>query len=199
MYIISIFSISISISYNHHSDPEQVQRPGLRYLSNCIQGEWARAVRWFWGNGKRSSCRKGKTVYPKNASLSLFCCRQKQKIINSLRQGEHEYFSFFVCRNPVAKLISIYNYQKTRSSSEYKGHKGPHRGTWYKEQGCTMCTWLNWDIVQGDQHTQTLLGSPLTIRPPGRSTWLSTHTGQGLPDPCGHIVRKSSSKFRTKK
>ena len=34
---------------------------------------------------------------------------EKQKIINSLKNKEHEYLSFFVCRNPVDKLLSIFN------------------------------------------------------------------------------------------
>ena len=66
---------------------------------------------------------------PRSLTESL---RQKQKIINSLRNCEHEYFSFFVCRNPVAKLISIYNYQKTRSSSKYTANRGPHTGVYHR-------------------------------------------------------------------
>ena len=31
--------------------------------------------------------------------------RVKKDIVDSLRDPEHEYISFFVCRNPVAKLV----------------------------------------------------------------------------------------------
>ena len=31
--------------------------------------------------------------------------REKKDIVDSLRDPEHNYISFFVCRNPVAKLV----------------------------------------------------------------------------------------------
>ena len=31
--------------------------------------------------------------------------REKKDIVDSLRDPEHDYISFFVCRNPVAKLV----------------------------------------------------------------------------------------------
>ena len=36
-------------------------------------------------------------------------------VIQSLQSPRHDYFSFFVCRNPVAKLRSLYRYNKFRS------------------------------------------------------------------------------------
>ena len=35
---------------------------------------------------------------------------QKLETINSLRSPEHKYVSFFVCRNPIEKLQSVYNF-----------------------------------------------------------------------------------------
>ena len=34
-----------------------------------------------------------------------FNFREKKDIVDSLRDPEHDYISFFVCRNPVAKLV----------------------------------------------------------------------------------------------
>ena len=34
-----------------------------------------------------------------------FNFREKKDIVDSLRDPEHDYVSFFVCRNPVAKLV----------------------------------------------------------------------------------------------
>ena len=38
----------------------KVRQHGLPCLSNSIQEALAREVRWFWGNGRRSSYQKGK-------------------------------------------------------------------------------------------------------------------------------------------
>ena len=40
----------------------------------------------------------------------------KLDLINSLKFEQHQYFSFFVCRNPVDKLVSVYNYMLYQSS-----------------------------------------------------------------------------------
>ena len=43
-----------------------------------------------------------------NFDYSYMCdinFRVKKDIVDSLRDPEHEYISFFVCRNPVAKLV----------------------------------------------------------------------------------------------
>ena len=36
--------------------------------------------------------------------------RDKSEIISSLQSVKHNYTAFFVCRNPVDKLLSVYNY-----------------------------------------------------------------------------------------
>ena len=36
-------------------------------------------------------------------------------MIQSVQSPHHDYFSFFVCRNPVAKLLSTYKYNRHRS------------------------------------------------------------------------------------
>ena len=38
--------------------------------------------------------------------------REKQRIIEQLKQEDHDFFSFFVCRNPVEKLLSIFDMKK---------------------------------------------------------------------------------------
>ena len=40
----------------------------------------------------------------------LVSLRQKDEIIESLREEDHEYTSFFVCRDPIEKLLSVYYY-----------------------------------------------------------------------------------------
>ena len=41
---------------------------------------------------------------------SLVSAREKLDIIDSVRAEQHEYTAFFVCRNPVEKLLSVYHY-----------------------------------------------------------------------------------------
>ena len=36
--------------------------------------------------------------------------RQKEEIIKSLTEEDHKYTAFFVCRNPIEKLLSVYYY-----------------------------------------------------------------------------------------
>ena len=36
----------------------------------------------------------------------------KERAVASLRTRDHEYLAFFVCRNPVSRLLSVYNYMK---------------------------------------------------------------------------------------
>ena len=36
--------------------------------------------------------------------------KQRLEILRSLEEAEHEYFAFFVCRNPVERLKSLYSY-----------------------------------------------------------------------------------------
>ena len=39
-----------------------------------------------------------------------FSEKQKLNIIQYLQYREHEYTAFFVCRNPIEKLLSVYYY-----------------------------------------------------------------------------------------
>ena len=39
---------------------------------------------------------------------SILNSEDKQKMLESLKNEDHEYMSFFVCRNPVEKLLSIF-------------------------------------------------------------------------------------------
>ena len=36
--------------------------------------------------------------------------KKKNTILKSLKNESHEYFAFFVCRNPIEKLKSLYSY-----------------------------------------------------------------------------------------
>ena len=40
----------------------------------------------------------------------MFTNSRKQKILRSLDDPNHEYFAFFVCRNPIERLKSLYSY-----------------------------------------------------------------------------------------
>ena len=42
--------------------------------------------------------------------LRKVSARKKVDAINSLKSENHKYLSFFVCRNPVEKLLSVYNF-----------------------------------------------------------------------------------------
>ena len=130
---------------------------GLPSLCNCTHTGEAAGASWPQGGGRRSLSRTGEltiiglnfffkfirsTFYSATILIwFLFCFREKQEIIDSLIDPDHEYVSFFVCRNPVAKLVrtstntkdnfllkvSIYNYHKALSSSSYRGPHGPHK------------------------------------------------------------------------
>ena len=128
---------------------------GLPSLCNCTHTGKAAVASWPQGGGRRSLSRTGELkIIGLNFFLQIFqchnfdlvdnfifCFREKQEIIDSLIDPDHEYVSFFVCRNPVAKLVrtntntkdnfllkvSIYNYHKALSSSSYRGPHGPHK------------------------------------------------------------------------
>ena len=40
----------------------------------------------------------------------MYSNSKKQKILRSLDNPDHEYFAFFVCRNPIERLKSLYSY-----------------------------------------------------------------------------------------
>ena len=54
---------------------------------------------------RKDEFRKGPKVYQRRLE-------EIEEIIRSLKNAEHEYPSFFVCRNPVEKLVSVYKYMK---------------------------------------------------------------------------------------
>ena len=39
-----------------------------------------------------------------------FSVKRRLEILRSLEEAEHEYFAFFVCRNPIERLKSLYSY-----------------------------------------------------------------------------------------
>ena len=43
---------------------------------------------------------------------------EKNKVIRSLTSQDHEYLSFFICRNPVEKLMSVYKYMVDMASAD---------------------------------------------------------------------------------
>ena len=53
----------------------------------------------------------------------MYSSSEKQAIIDSVKHPSHDYFSFFVCRNPLAKLVSVYKYQKDRTAESSKKGK----------------------------------------------------------------------------
>jgi hypothetical protein len=64
---------------------------------------------------RKGEFRKGPKVYQRRLEEieeKAYTREQKVEIIRSLKKAEHEYLSFFVCRNPVEKLVSVYKYMK---------------------------------------------------------------------------------------
>ena len=57
-------------------------------------------------------CRKigGSQIRLRQLEGKAFSPQRKLAAINSLRSPDHEFLSFFVCRNPVEKLLSVYNF-----------------------------------------------------------------------------------------
>ena len=39
-----------------------------------------------------------------------FSVKRRLEILRSLEEADHEYFAFFVCRNPIERLKSLYSY-----------------------------------------------------------------------------------------
>ena len=50
---------------------------------------------------------------------------RKFQLIRTLLRPEHEYLSFIVCRNPVEKLLSVYNFMlyQTQENPKKKGNE----------------------------------------------------------------------------
>ena len=64
---------------------------------------------------RKEEFNKGPKVYQRRLEEieeKAYTREQKVEIIRSLKNVEHEYLSFFVCRNPVEKLVSVYKYMK---------------------------------------------------------------------------------------
>ena len=64
---------------------------------------------------RKTEFRKGPKVYQRRLEEieeKAYTREQKVEIIRSLKNPSHEYLSFFVCRNPVEKLVSVFKYMK---------------------------------------------------------------------------------------
>ena len=49
-------------------------------------------------------------VYLRRLEGKAYSRETKEAVIRALREKQHNYTSFFVCRNPVEKFLSVYNY-----------------------------------------------------------------------------------------
>ena len=49
-------------------------------------------------------------VYLRRLEGNAYSRESKEAVIRALREKQHNYTSFFVCRNPVEKFLSVYNY-----------------------------------------------------------------------------------------
>ena len=49
-------------------------------------------------------------VYLRRLEGKAYSRESKEAVIRALREKQHNYTSFFVCRNPVEKFLSVYNY-----------------------------------------------------------------------------------------
>ena len=58
---------------------------------------------------------KGPKVYQREL-LKLekknFTVKAKNNVLDTFENKTHEYLTFFVCRNPISRLLSVYNYMK---------------------------------------------------------------------------------------
>ena len=43
---------------------------------------------------------------------------EKQKMIENLKYKDHQFMSFFVCRNPIEKLLSVFDMKKEQHRLE---------------------------------------------------------------------------------
>merc|ERR1711892_211765 len=77
--------------------------------------------------------RKGPKVYQRRLEeieQKAYTREQKVEVLRSLKNPDHEYLSFFVCRNPIEKLVSVYKYMKVLKNRPDFG-EGSHP-TWEK-------------------------------------------------------------------
>ena len=64
---------------------------------------------------RKTEFRKGPKVYQRRLEEieeKAYAREDKVEVIKSLKFTHHEYLSFFVCRNPIEKLLSVYKYMK---------------------------------------------------------------------------------------
>ena len=64
---------------------------------------------------RKEEFRKGPKVYQRRLEeieQKAYTREQKVEVLRSLKSADHEYLSFFVCRNPIEKLVSVYKYMK---------------------------------------------------------------------------------------
>ena len=74
---------------------------------------WAKNLMHVYLNKKEFV--KGPKVYQRELAKlesQSFNLEEKEAVIASFRQRNHLYLTFFVCRNPIERLISVYNYMK---------------------------------------------------------------------------------------
>ena len=69
-----------------------------------------RAVNWKRVSAKYSPFDVGYQVKLKELQQKWFSPKAKSNIVNSLNSGDHRNLAFFVCRNPLERLKSLYNY-----------------------------------------------------------------------------------------
>ena len=72
--------------------------------------------------------RKRKHLENKKSSL-----REKEAVIKEVKENDnHDFLSFFVCRNPVAHMLSVYNHLKkfVETGAWERFHGAKHRQGW---------------------------------------------------------------------
>ena len=86
------------------------QPPGQIILSKFIKGEKLSLtfeVQWVTLNRRDAV---GMQMTLRKLERARISEKQKLEIIWSVQAEKHEYLSFFVCRNPIEKLLSVYHY-----------------------------------------------------------------------------------------
>ena len=69
-----------------------------------------RALNWKRQSTKFSPFNVGYQVKLQQLQAKRFTAEEKAGVVKSLEQKEHEYFAFFVCRDPIERLKSLYLY-----------------------------------------------------------------------------------------
>lgn len=81
---------------------------------------WARIfIQLYLPNAANWKAKKWQEYSPFNVGYQVklrelqkkaFNANKQRKILQSLEQPDHDYFAFFVCRNPIERLKSLYSY-----------------------------------------------------------------------------------------